>query len=451
MRRVKTMNDTLFANGKVSKVFIKFAVPSVLTSLLMISTYLVDGVLIGQFIGAEGLAAFNLVFPIFSFLSATAIVVASGGSASIGKYLGQNNQEKAKQVFNLSIIVTILFAVLFSGITITFADMITLSLGATDLLFEHTKEYFTTLALFFVLFLVGIVLQFFIRNEGNSIYPIKATAITVIINVPLTYLFLAVLNMGLGGAALATGISLIASTVLMILYFLKKNTILSYGKPIFSVYTIKKILFNGASEGLSEFSVGIVILIFNLTLIQYIGQIGIAAFAIVSLTSLIVLMINVGLSMALQPMVSYNYGAKTIKRVNDTLKIALKVSIVIGVVFYIVISIFGDYFIALFADEDEKLASLTLDAIRIYGLSYIFIGVNLLTSAYLTALEKPKVSLVISMSYNFIFVTIALIVFPMIFGASSIWWAVPFANMITIFISVYFMKLSNRKFTEIVR
>jgi len=427
------MSDELFAKGKISRVFIKFAIPSILTSLLMISTFLVDGILIGRFLGPEGLASFNLVFPMFSFLGALAFVVASGGSTIVGKYLGENKIKEANRAFNLALILAILFSVALSAVSLIFADDVTRLLGATELLFESTKDYLSTLAVFFILFLVGIVLQFFIRNEGNSIYPIKTTLVAVVINVPLTYVFLGVFNMGLGAAALGSGISLIPSTALLIIYFLKKKAIL---------------LYNGSSEGLSEFSVGIVVLVFNLTLIRHLGEIGIAAFAIISLTSLILIMINFGLSIALQPMVSYNFGAKSMKRAKDTLKIAIKSSVVIGIAFYIAVFVFGEHFIELFVEGDERLTTITFEAIRVYGLSYIFIGINLLSSAYLTSLHRPKISLIVSMSYNLIFVIIGLLAFPHLFGAPGIWWAIPFANIATILISIYFVKKANKEIVE---
>ena len=442
------MSDSLFEKGRISKVYTKFAIPAVLSSLLMISTFLVDGILIGQFIGPEGLASFNLVFPLFSFLAAIGIIVATGGSALIGKYLGENKIKDANQIFNLSLVLTISVGIVLSIVTLILADDITRFLGATDILFDATKEYFTILAVFFILFLVGIVLQFFVRNEGDAIYPIKATLVSVGINIPMTYIFLGVLDMSLGAAALGSGISLIASTVLLFVYFLRKKTMLSYGRPAFSFSVIKRILYNGSSEGLSEISAGIVVLVFNITLIQYLGEIGIAAFAIISLTSLIVIMINVGLSMALQPMVSYNYGAKSIQRVRDTLKIALKLSIILGVVFYAAVFTFGDYFIGLFTAGDEELTSLAFDAIRIYGLSYLFLGITFLTSGYLTALQKPKISLIISMSYNFVFVMIGLVSLPQLFGSPGIWWAVPIANMAAVFVSIYFVRRTNTQLSK---
>ena len=442
------MSDALFENGKISKVYTKFAIPAVLTSILMISTFLVDGILIGQFIGPEGLASFNLVFPMFSFLAATGITIATGGSALIGKYLGENKTKDANQIFNLSLILTVIFGIILSVITLVLADEITQFLGATEILFDATKEYFTILAAFFSIFLVGIVLQFFVRNEGDATYPIKATLVSVIINIPMTYIFLGVLDMSLGAAALGSGLSLIASTGLLFVYFLKKKSILSFGKPVFRFSAIKSILYNGSSEGLSELSAGIVVLVFNLTLIQYLGEIGIAAFAVISLTSLIVIMVNVGFSMALQPMVSYNYGAKSIQRVKDTLKIAVKLSIIIGIVFYAIVFVFGDYFIGLFTAGDEELTSIAFDAIRVYGLSYLFLGVNYLSSGYLTALQKPKISLIISMSYNFIFVIIGLVTLPQFFGAPGIWWAVPIANMVAVLVSIYFVKRTNKILTK---
>ncbi len=438
------MTDELFANGKVSSVFVKLAIPSILVLLLMISTFLIDGILIGQFIGLEGLAAFNLVYPMFSLLIAIAIVIATGGSAIVGKYLGQKKIKDANQVFNLALVLAIVFSIILSVTTLFFADDITRLLGATDLLFEPTKEYFSTLATFFILFIIGLVFQHFIRNEGNFTYPIITTVVSVVINIPLTYVFLGIWDWSLGAAALGTGISMIPSTILLIVYFLRKQSIMSYGKPIFDFSIIKKILYNGSSDGLSEISAGIVVLTFNLILVQHLGEIGIAAFSIISLTSLIMIMICAGLAMTLQPMVSYNFGAGNIKRVKDTLKISIKIGIMVGVVFYLSVFVFGEYFIELFSGDDEQLTSLAFEAIRVYGFSYIFLGVNYLSSGYLTALQKPKVSLMISMSYNLVFVIIGLLTFSHYFSTPGIWWAVPFANIVTIFISLYFIKRTNK-------
>lgn len=439
------MADELFANGKVSSVFIKFAIPSILTSLLMISTYLVDGILIGQYIGYEGLASFNLVFPMFSIIVALGLVIAAGGSAIVGKYLGENRIKDANQVFNLSLILATTFSIILSVVTIIFANDIARLLGATDILFDGTRDYFSTLALFFPLYIVGIVLQFFIRNEGDSTFPIKTTMVSVGINIPMTYVFLAIWGWGLGSAALGSGLSMIPSTALLIIFFLRKRARLSYGKPLFDFSVVKKILYNGSSEGLSEMSMGVVVLIFNLTLIQYLGEIGIAAFAIISLTSLVMLMMVYGLSMALQPMVSYQYGTKSIQRLKDTLKVAIKIAVIIGAVYYAAVFAFGDYFISLFTNGDETLTAMAFDAIRIYGISYLFIGVNMLCSGYLTALGKPKLSLMISLSFNFIFVLIGLLAFPPLIGASGIWWALPFAHIAAIFVSMYFVRRQNKE------
>ena len=295
------MADELFADGKVSRNFIKLAIPSVMVLLLTISTFLIDGILIGQFVGIEGLAAFNLIYPMFSVLISMAIVIATGSSAIVGKYLGQNKVDSANQVFNLALILAVIFSIVLSAITLAFADEITRLLGATDVLFEPTQEYLHMLAVFFILFIVGLVFQHFIRNEGNFIYPIIVTIVSVGINIPLTYVFLGVWDWSIGAAALGTGISMIPSTVLLIVYFMRKQSVMSYGRPIFDFSIIKKILYNGSSDGLSEISAGIVVLTFNLILIQHLGEIGIAAFAIISLTSLIMIMICAGLAMTLQP------------------------------------------------------------------------------------------------------------------------------------------------------
>jgi len=180
-------------------------------------------------------------------------------------------------------------------------------------------------------------------------------------------------------------------------------------------------------------------------LLQFIGEIGVAAFAIISFVSLMMLMVNFGFSMALQPMVSYNYGAKMTKRVTDTLKIAITISTAAGIAFYFIVLVFGEYVVGLFANNNQQLSTISLEALQIYGLSYIFIGINILASAYLTALEKPKLSLLVALSYSFIFAVIGLVIFPQILGVTGIWWAIPFANIVSIFVSVYMIKRSNRK------
>jgi len=184
-------------------------------------------------------------------------------------------------------------------------------------------------------------------------------------------------------------------------------------------------------------------------LLQYLGEIGVSTFAIISFISLTFLMVIFGFSMALQPMVSYNFGAKLITRVKETLKVSIIFSTSAGFAFYLLVWIFGDYLIGLFDNGEGHLTTMAFDAIRIYGLAYIFMGINMLTSAYLTALGQPKFSLFVSMSYTLIFVVIGLIAFPQLMGTIGIWWAVPFANIVTVFVSIFFIKRSNGKLAQI--
>lgn len=437
--------DELFTQGKVPKVFIKFAIPAVLANLLIISSLVIDAIFVGILVGAEGLAAVELVFPIFSMITATGLAIAAGSSTLIGKYLGQKNSIDANHVFNLAISLCIILSVVISGTFLLFADDITRMLGATGSLFESTKEFLSIIILFFGFIMINFVLEFSVRNEGNSVYPVKVTGITTVINIVLTYFFLAHFEMGLSGAALGTGISVAITTIFLTSYFLKKKTILAFSKPIFRVSTIKRILYNGSSESLSGFSSAFVILIFNFLLLQHIGEIGLATFAIISFISMSILMIDIGFSMALQPMISYNFGAKLVKRIRDILRTAVKISIGIGIIFYLFIFLFGDSFVGLFSNENKQLTELSFNAIRIYGLSYVLIGVNVLASAYLTALEQPKYSLMVSISYTFVFVLIGLMVFPKLLGPSGLWWTVPFANVVSMAVSIYFIKRTNRE------
>ena len=246
--------ENIFAHGNVSKVFIKFAIPAILANLLTMSAFFTDGILVGQFIGSEGLAAVNLIFPAFIMIGATGVVVAAGSSALVGRYLGEDNKKEANNVFNLALVLCMIFSVAISGSVLFFVDGITGFLGATGSLYDLTREYFSIILIFFGLILTSFVLEFFIRNVGDSVFPIISTGIASVINVVLTYVFLTVFDMGLAGAAWATGISFTFSIILLSTYFLRKKLSLSYAKPIFKILTIKKILYNGVSESLSEFS-----------------------------------------------------------------------------------------------------------------------------------------------------------------------------------------------------
>jgi Na+-driven multidrug efflux pump len=302
--------------------------------------------------------------------------------------------------------------------------------------------------LIFIPFLmIGIVLDYFVRIDNKPNLAFVALLSSAVINFVLDWLLIVYLEKGIFGAALATGLSQLALLVILLPHFFSKKATLRFVKPLGSYVEIIKACYNGASEFVNEISIGIMTLIFNYIIIKNFVVEGIAAFTVIEYLLFIGIMISIGISDSLQPIISKNFGAKENKRIEEFLKLAFISTSLVGVAMIVFIIFIPDTLANIFLeDTNQKTKQLVLNFATFIWIIFLFDGINLLISAYLTAIQKALASMIIALSRSFIFPVLFIFTLPFLFDTQGIFLAIPMAEAVTFVIAIIlFRKFSPRK------
>jgi Na+-driven multidrug efflux pump len=302
--------------------------------------------------------------------------------------------------------------------------------------------------LIFIPFLmIGVVLDYFVRVDNRPNLAFIALLSSAFINVVLDWFMIVYLQKGIFGAALATGISQLALIFILLPHFFSKKATLKFVKPIGSYIQILKASYNGASEFVNEISVGITTLIFNYVMIKNLGVEGIAAFAVINYLLLIGIMISFGISDSLQPIISKNFGAKKNKRIEEFLKFAFITVGLVGIIMILLIIFTPNTLANVFLEDNNyKTKEIVLSFAMFIWIAFLFNGINLVISAYLTAIHKPLHSMIIAISRSFIFPVFFIFTLPFLFETQGIFLAIPMAEAITFLIAVIlYRKFSPNK------
>lgn len=432
---------------KISSVFFKYSIPSVLGMLAISSASIVDGFFIGNYVGAFGLAAINISLPIFSFLFGFALMIAIGTSVVAGKLIGEGNIQTASIIFTKAVISIVVFSFLSCSILYFNIETLLYYLGADENLMDIAIEYLSIILIFIPFLMIGVVLDYFVRVDNRPNLAFITMLLSSIINIVLDYFFIVYLQKGIFGAALATGISQLSLIFILLPHFFSKKATLKFVSPIGNYIQILKATYNGASEFINEISVGITTLIFNYIMIKTFNTEGVAAFAVINYLLWIGIMISFGISDSLQPIISKNFGAKENKRIEEFLKIAFISTYIVGVFMIALIILVPEQLANLFLeDTNYETKQIVLNFVTFIWIAFLFNGANLIVSAYFTAIHKPLHSAIIAISRSFIFPVLFIFILPMIFEKNGIFLVIPIAEFITFIIAiVLFKNFSPRK------
>ena len=432
---------------KISSVFFQYSIPAVLGMLAISSANIVDGFFIGNYVGDFGLAAINITFPIFSLLFGFALMLAIGSSVVSGKLIGQGDIKNASIIFSKTMVCITLFS--FITCTLLFLNIETILhlFGADENLTKIAIEYLSVILIFIPFLMIGVVLDYFVRVDNRPNLAFIALLSSALINVILDWFLIVYLQKGIFGAALATGISQLALIFILLPHFFSKKATLKFVKPIGNYMQIIKASYNGASEFVNEISIGITTLIFNYVMIKTFSVEGVAAFAVINYLLMIGIMISFGISDSLQPLISKNFGAKENKRIEEFLKLAFISTGLVGVVMILLIIFTPDSLANIFLEDTHyKTKQIVLNFATFIWIAFLFNGVNLVISAYLTAIHKPLASMMIALSRSFIFPVFFIFTLPFLFNTQGIFLAIPMAEAFTFILALFlFRKFSPRK------
>lgn len=315
-------------------------------------------------------------------------------------------------------------------------------LGGGGNLYPYVKDYLSVIILFCVCYMTGYALEIYIKVDGNPVYPTLCVIIGGVVNILLDYIFVVIFHWGIKGAAFATGLSQVTTTLLLFYYIFFRTKRIKFVKIKYSFLNLLKIMKVGFAEFLAEVSTGISIFVFNLVILKNLGEKGVSAFGIIGYISSFITMTMIGFNQGVQPILSFNLGAKEHKKIFEIIKNSFFILGVLGVFFYTLINIFSANIVSIFLNDVEDI-NLTKKALTTYSFAYLICGFNIFSAGYFTAVDMVKISTIITMLRGILLLVLFIHILPIFLGTTGIWITMFVTEGITLIFSYIFMKKYN--------
>lgn len=429
-----------------NKIFMKYTIPTIMGMLVTTLYTFVDGIFVGQFIGAQALASINIVFPFLSIFIAISAMIATGGGALVSINFGRKDNERAQNLFGQSMSLALIILSAFSLFCVIFPETLSKLLGASEALLPGCVEYIRNFMYFGVFNGMTIVLNTFVNNDQNPILAFGGMLAGCVTNIFLDWLFVAVFAWGLTGAAVASGIGQVVACAVMISHFFTKKAQLKLRLGKLKKADSGKIIKTGLPVFVSELTLPISNIAYNFVIISMLGEKGIASFGVIMYIITIFFCIFSGVSQGMQPPISRFYGEQRFDMVRKIFRSALKLNIAIGFGLYILIFIFAKQAIMIFT-HDQSIIPMTIKAMRIYNLFALFACVNYVIVSLFQAVRITKVAMTISVLKGFVFNLIFILTLPFVFGENGIWIAMTCSEATT-FLLAFYMYRKNQHLIE---
>ena len=426
---------------------LRFVFPSIVMMIFTSIYSVVDGLFVSNFAGKTALASINLVFPVLMGLSALGFMIGTGGSAIVAKTLGEGEKEKANEYFSMLVYVTAIGGILLSMLGALMIPEIARILGAKGELLDNCILYARISFLSMPAFMLQNVFQsFFVTAEKPKLglFVIVAAGVT---NIVLDFIFVGVLDLGLTGAAVATVCGEFIGGLFPILYFTRPNSsLLRLGKTRFNGRILLQTCINGSSELMTNLSSSIVNSLYNIQLMRFAGENGVAAYGAIMYVSFIFAAIFLGYSIGSAPVISFHYGAGHHDELKNLFQNSLRLIGCWGLMLAVISQFLAIPLSTLFVGYDAELLAMTRQGFRIYCLVYLFNGFNIFGSSFFTALSNGGVSAAISFLRTLVFQIAAVLILPAILGINGIWSAVSAAELLTLCVTVSFLIRQRNKY-----
>lgn len=435
-------NQTQALDKNISfQMLAKFSLPTIASMIFMSIYSTVDGLFVSRLIGTDALSAVTLVMPIVMISLAFGGMIGTGGNALIAKRIGEGKEQEARQNFSLLLLVTLVISIFISIIGLSFLEPILRLLGAEGDLFNLSRQYAIPLLILFPLSMFGMVFQLSFITVGKAHLGFVVSALGGITNIILDFLLIAVFNMGVAGAAIATSIGYSVPSLVGLIYFLlSRKESLFIVKPRFDIGVILKSCSNGASEMVTSLSAGVTSLLVNVILLRMVGSDGVASMAVILYAQTLLSAAFLGYSFGISPIISYNYGKQDVDRLKKIYNISLKSILSVSIFTFVISLLLANPLVSIFLGKGTPVYNMATNGFRIFSLSYLFMGINIFSSAMFTALNNGKVSAILSFFRTMIFIVISLLSLPFILGINGVWLALPIAEFMGICMATYYLR-----------
>ena len=419
---------------------LRFTFPSIVMMIFTSIYGVVDGFFVSNFAGKTAFAALNLIMPYLMVFGTVGFMVGTGGTALISMTLGLGDKKRANELFSMLTYVCIVCGVVLTVISMIFMRPAAVLLGATGQMLEDCVLYGNIVQLALTAYILQYAFQSFCITAEKPNLSLTMMIVAGVCNIVLDALFVGVFRWGLAGAAAATAIAQIIGAAIPMVYFLRPNdSLLRLGKCRFDGQALLRTCTNGSSELMSNLSMSLVGMLYNLQLMKYAGENGIAAYGVIMYVNFIFIAVFIGFTIGSAPIFGYNHGADN----REEMKNMFRKSVVILGTFAAVMTgaalLLARPLSKIFVGYDQELLDMTVRGFVIYSLSYLVCGFNIFGSSLFTALNNGLISAVISFVRTLICQIAALLLLPMVFGLDGIWWAIAVSELAALILTVFFI------------
>lgn len=428
--------------------YMRFMIASVMAQWVFALYSAVDGMFVARGVSEVALSAVNIASPFINFLFSVSLLFAAGTSTVAAIYMGRGEKEKADTVVSQNLVFLIGLAVVVTAFVLLFPEQVASFLGATELTMPYVREYITTVAPFSVCFIVAYAFEILVKTDGYPRYATMAIISGCLIHCLLDYLLVIRLQLGVRGAAIATGSAQLSLVIIYLAHFLGPKASLKFRRFRFDGGQMLRVAKVGLPSGLTEFSAGITIFLFNHMILRYLNEDAIVSYTIIGYVSTIVVMGMAGIAQGAQPMISYFTGKRNGDAVRRLLRYTLVSAMALGALMFGACLAGADVFVGFFISD--ALAQLRADSaavLRIYSIAFLVMGVNVVVGGFFTSIERPAESLFISLARGLVTIGAALVLMTAIFGGAGIWWAATVSELMCLVVTAVLFRRYRRQDT----
>ena len=430
-----------FTYGKL----LRFTLPSIIMMIFTSIYGVVDGIFVSNFAGKTPFAAINLIMPYLMILGTIGFMVGTGGTALISKTLGMGDREKANEIFSMLTAVCIIGGIVATAVAMVLLRPVAHLLGAEGQMLEDCVIYGMIVLPASTAYIIQFAYQSFCVTAEKANLSLGMTVASGVCNMVLDALFVAVFRWGLVGAAVATAIAQILGAIIPLVYFARPNqSLLRLGKFRFDGKALLRTCTNGSSELMTNLSLSVVSILYNLQLIHYAGEDGIAAYGVIMYVNLFFLSVFIGFSIGTAPLIGFNFGADNRKELKNLLRKSIVVLGVSSAAMLVSALVLAKPLSQIFVGYDRNLMDMTVRGFMIYSLSFLLCGYNIFGSSLFTALNNGLISASISFVRTLLCQIVAVMTLPLIFGLDGIWASVVAAELTALVLTTFFV-LKYRK------
>ena len=417
----------------------KFTAPTIVMMVFMSLYTMVDGVFVSRFVSTTALSAVNIVYPYINIVIAVAIMLATGSSAIIARKMGEGNFEEARTNFSFITLLGVVVGIVLGLLALVFLDPLLRLLGAEGALYPLCWDYAVYLIPFAPLSILQMLFQYDFVAAGRPGLGLFVIVLGGIANMVLDYVFIVPFQMGIAGAALATGIGYsIPALFGLLFFFINKKGTLYFVRPKFDKKVLLYSCTNGSSEMVTNLSMAVTTFLFNILMLQYLGEDGVAAITIVLYAQFLLTAVYLGYSSGISSVFSFNYGARNDAQLQRLFRISMWTVTLSSFAVFLLSLLCADPIILIFAPRNTQVFALAKHGFLLFSFCYLFTGTNIFASAFFTALSNGKVSAILSFLRTFVFIVLAMLLLPLFLGVDGVWLAIPVAELLTVFFSCYF-------------